>query len=502
MNQNRLLYLTVFLTGAGVLIIEVAAVRVLTPFYGSSLYVFSAVLTTILTALSLGYWFGGQRSDKRHSLTDLFSIITLSGVLVLLFELLTIITVPLIASALPPTFGPLVFAFGLFFLPAFLLGMVSPYVIKLQSLSTDPEHIGSVVGGTFFWGTVGSILGSIAAGFWLIPFYGVQNSIVAVGLGLVLTGLIIPAVLRKPLSTNRWLVGLFITAVIVSLISLVEDNDARNVVFKTEGIYSSITVSDTQHTGRPMRLLNRDTNNSSAIFLDGTDLVFSYTRFIELYQELVDDPQSLLVLGGGAYTVPRTLSIINPELAIDVVEIEPKLFEIAQTYFDYTPTENTRNFNQDARVFLSRSEDTYDIIFSDLFSTDLAAPFHLSTVEFYQEIYDHLSEDGVLILNYVGRPKGPRPSLTGSMVKTITSVFPNAVAYGLNNNDDVFQNIIFIASKGERPIDLSDYAMVNNYGENVPLEQLALNLDSYDREREILLTDDFAPVSRLMAKQK
>lgn len=500
-NMNRYLFGTVFLTGAAVLILEIAAVRILTPYYGSSLQVFSSVLTVILAALSIGYWYGGKRADEYHSIDELYALIASSGLLVLLLLLLATAILPTFGHLLPVSIGPLVFSCVLFFLPAFILGIVSPYIIKLQSMHTPSTEIGEVVGKTFFWGTVGSIVGSIASGFWLIPSLGVELSIIFVSIILISVGIVTPLLLNRPIR-KKWSAGVLILILIFgSCLFILTTQKNNSVVHQSNGIYSSITITDMDIYDKPARLLKRDTNNSSAIFRNSTDLVFDYTQFIHLYTTLKPDATTMLMLGGGAYTIPRSIAASNAQMEIDVVEIEPVLFELAQEYFDLSDVSRITNYAEDARVFASRTETQYDIIFADLFSTNMAAPFHLTTFEYYTLLRDRLTEDGILIVNYVGKPTGESPSLTGSVIKTLVSVFPEIQGFMTNPNHLTRnQNIMFVARKsgalGQLPISLP------SYGLPLVLADMKLDLTTYNDSTEYLLTDDHAPVDRLMAKQR
>tara|TARA_B100000745_G_scaffold288833_1_gene226540 strand:- start:777 stop:2288 length:1512 start_codon:yes stop_codon:yes gene_type:complete len=501
-NLNRYLFGTVFLTGAAVLVLEVAAVRILAPYYGSALYVFSSVLTVILAALSIGYWYGGKRADQKHSLDELYGLIAFSGLLVLALLLAAVTMLPAFSRIFPVSIGPLIFSFGLFFLPAFLLGIVSPYIIKIQSIHTPGTEIGSVVGKTFFWGTLGSIVGSIASGFYLIPTLGVELSIILTSIVLVGVGVVTPLFLDQPLR-KKWMVSVLSIVVVFGsfLYLLIQTRDAQ-YAYRNDGIYSSIAIRDIDIYGQPGRILNRDTNSSSAIFLNNKDLVFDYTQFALLYPKLVPDAKSMLMLGGGAYTIPRTVVEHDPNITVDVVEIEPVLFELAQEYFDLSDISRITNYTEDARVFLNRSDKKYDVIFADLFSTSMAAPFHLTTYEYYKILQERLTPEGVLLLNYAGVPQGPQPSLTGSVFKTISAVFPNTRAFMVRPpRTTKFQNIMVVSRNSDTPLQFPD-ALTFRSGQNPTFEDMELDLTTYDFTKEYLLTDDFAPVEKLMAKQR
>ena len=172
----RVIYLgTVFVTGAGVLIVEVTAVRFLAPYFGASLYVLSSVLTVILLALALGYYAGGRLSDRLPSHQPLYTLITGAGLTLLALTYAALHTLPDLGAIFPLAIGPLVVALLFFFVPAFLLGIDSPYVIRLLTDIEPPERRGGIVGATFFWSTAGSITGSLLAGFVLVPLLGLTE---------------------------------------------------------------------------------------------------------------------------------------------------------------------------------------------------------------------------------------------------------------------------------------------------------------------------------------
>lgn len=495
--SNRNLFTTVFITGAAVLIIEIAAVRILSPFYGSSLYVLSSVLTVILSALSAGYWYGGWRADKEKSSEVLYSIISISGVFVLGLLLLSQFLLPLLSHTLSPTVGPLFFSFGLFFIPAFLLGIISPYVIKIQSLTNSIDDIGKVVGATFFWGTCGSIFGSLMTGFFLIPILGVTKTVVLVSILLVSLGLLMPVFTGIKLKMLKTFIILLLSLILGLLVFSIDKTAQKNYIYFSDGIYSSIKIQDIILDGRPTRFLFRDSNASSAIYLDSKELVFPYTKFSLLYKSLTEDPQNILVLGGGAYTVPRTLSHMDKKISIDVVDIEPSLFKLAKEYFDLKDTSKITNYPMDGRVFLKQQRDIkYDMIFGDIFGTDLAAPFHLTTHEFYNLVSENMSDDGVFILNVVGKPEAHQPSLVGGVAKTLKSSFPNVKAYTFSEDTSLSQNVIFVSKNNSNSIEINEWDQAE-LGHTVTEVTLSEN----KLANEILFTDDHSPIEYLASKQ-
>ena len=194
--------LTVFITGGCVLVVEVVAVRILSPFFGSTIYTVSSIISTILAALSFGYYYGGKISENNPAKTNFYFIIFLSGIALIATHLIGKILLPIFSYHLPLTYGPLLFASLLFFLPAFLMGLLSPYAVKLQSLEKSQGGVGAIAGTLFFWSTLGSISGSILTGFFFIPSFGIDAIVISTGAVLIILGLI-PAILLKKIGKKK-----------------------------------------------------------------------------------------------------------------------------------------------------------------------------------------------------------------------------------------------------------------------------------------------------------
>ena len=182
-KKNSLLFV-VFLTGACVLIIEIVATRILSPYFGNTIFTVSSVISVVLAALSVGYYIGGKLADKTPSEKVFYSIILSSGLSILFLQLLNLRLLPYLGYKLSLMNGPLITAIILFFIPSFLLGTLSPFAIKLQELNAPDKGIGSIAGEIFFWSTLGSIFGSLATGFIFIPKFGINQIVIATSLVL------------------------------------------------------------------------------------------------------------------------------------------------------------------------------------------------------------------------------------------------------------------------------------------------------------------------------
>jgi len=506
MQKNILLLATVFLTGMAVLIIEVAAVRILSPYFGSALHVLSGILTIILAALSTGYYVGGKLADKYPYSELLYILIAISGISVLLSELVALFYLPMLGINLASLWMPIVLGFVLFFIPAFLLGCVSPYIIKLQV--KDIDSTGSIAGATFFWGTLGSITGSLMTGFVLVPYIGVMRTMIGTGIGLVFLGLLgffhFSQKKTTKLNSKKYHIAvLFLVTTALALLPLgfTEDDDA---IYLKDGLYSQIRIYDVFSSKHyTFRALQRDINHSSVTSLTTYDLLFQYTQFANFYKTLKPDTESFYLIGGGSFSIPRTLVGLDENIEVTVSEIEPSLEPLAVQYFDLHDTSRIHTTNVDGRVFLANSDQKYDVIYGDAFGTDLNTPHHLATQEFFEEVKEHLTPDGIFMLNGIGNLNQEAPSFVGSLTKTIISVFPNTKIYPLmKDQPDEIQNIMYVARNGDVPIDLSDETITLSTGGTLEVESALLPITYFDLAREYLFTDDRAPIEILALKQR
>ncbi|MBP6881171.1 MAG: fused MFS/spermidine synthase [Candidatus Pacebacteria bacterium] len=510
-NIRFLLFSTVFLTGAAVLIFEVTAVRALSPYFGTSIYVISSVLTTILAALSLGYYFGGRLADKIPDVRVLYLVIGFAGLLMNLLYLTSIFFFPYANQLFPITYGPLVLSLFFYFTPAFLLGIDSPFVIKLLTKTGDDSHNGAVVGSVFFWSTVGSIVGSLASGFWLIPFIGVQQTFVITATTVSIFACVAYLLLlshtrnaSSKLSIN-WTLSITIISVFIAATILRTETpnpDPAKLLYQDDGYYSQIEVREQRHGLMTLRSLRREVNHSSAIILGTTRFALMYPEYARAYQYLQTNTKDFLLLGGGAYTIPRTLLIEDERLHFDVVEIEPSLYTLAQTYFELPNTPRLHNFPTDARTFLHSTDKRYDVIYIDIFQSGHFIPPHLSTKEFFKDVYDHLNPKGVLVINLIGISDLREKNLTGSLIKTIETAFPELQLYSASNHNDNLQNFAVIAQKDVSEFTFSEAFIIDRKdGTFIPAKDLYIDKDRFYLDEQMVLTDDLAPVELLVAKQ-
>lgn len=504
-QKSYFLPFTVFLTGACVLVIEVAAVRVLSPYFGNTIFSVSSVISVILAALSLGYYVGGRLADRYPAERHFFSIILCSGVLVVAVHFLSLLFLPVLSTTLSLASGPFVSSLVLYFLPAVLLGTLSPYAITLQALRLGDVGIGTVTGTLFFWSTVGSIAGSLLAGFVLIPSIGIDMIFMGTGAVLFVLGalpLLFMTKLRTVLANTTFLFIALLTLTVTAAQSV----SGEDVVYVADGVYEKLSVHDVLYEGRPARVFKQDRSTSGAIFLDSndpTDLVYEYTKYYELYKLFNPKLDRALVIGGGVYSIPRALLEEDKNVVVDVVEIEPSLEQVAVEYFGMDPSDRINTFIEDGRRFLVQEEHGYDLIFSDVYYSLYSIPAHFTTVEFFSLAKRRLAPDGVFVANIIGTLSREEPSLALSLIRTFREVFPNSYFFASESSSSIdIQNIIMVGHNGSLGASLeeriNDDPTFSAFLRGLPERRIDVN--RYALDQYPLLTDNYAPVDFLTSK--
>ena len=485
--KTNLLLFVVFVTGACVLVIEIVALRVLSPYYGNTIFSVSSVLTVILAALSIGYYAGGLLADRFPTSKLFYGIILVSGLCVLLLELLAKVLLPFLGYRLSLVSGPLLSSMILFFLPALLLGMLSPFAIKLQKLRVLKEGIGTTAGKVFFWSTCGSIAGSLATGFFLIPRFGVNE--ILIGTGLLLLAIGMAGVVAAKVKKGKLLVIGAIGAVLLGSLFSTVSEARKNVLYETDGLYEKIVIYDREYQGRPARFLRQDWSSSSAMFLDSEELVYDYTKYYALYKILTPDPKEALVIGAGAYSVPKALLSELPDVHVDVVDIEPALVELGKLFFRVPDDPRLTHHIEDGRRFLHDSTKEYDLIFLDVYVSSV--PAHFATKEFFEIAKSKLELDGILIANIVGDLSRSGPSFVFAEMRTLQSVFEHSYFFAVQSPaSQELQNFIFVGHKSERGVDF----------EGSEFQEKLIHPNGFHLSKYSLLGDNFAPVEYLFAQ--
>jgi len=475
----------VFLTGISSLVIEIVSLRLLSPYFGNTIFTSSSVISVFLAALSLGYYFGGLVSEKKHSFKYLYLMIFVAGAAVLAELVIGKKMLPILGSVLSMKTGPLISSMVTLLVPGILLGFITPITVKLGQTITPKDGVGKIAGEIFFWSTGGSILGSLLTGFVLIPNMGVTNIIFCTGCFLMLLGGIPLLVLLEGKKKLIFL-GIGTISLLPGYLAINRDDQNPQILWSKDGIYEKITVREGKLNGHPVRLFFQDKSYSGAIYLDSEELVVDYTNFYNLYQAVTPQIKRALVIGGGVYTIPKSLRKDNPGSVVTVSEIEPSLPEIAKKYFNLKDDPNIITRIEDGRRLLREEEINYDYIFSDVYYSMYSIPPHFTTREFYTLAKSKLNPNGVFIANILGSLSNTQPSIAAAQIKTFREVFPNSHFFAVTSTANAgVQGVIIMGINGQKKPEWQKVIGLD--------ERKQINPEAIVQENVPVFTDNYAP---------
>ena len=497
----------VFIASFCTMVIELAAGRVLAPYVGVSLYTWTSIIGVVLAGISGGAWAGGWLADRRPVASTLGWLLLASG----LFAIAIVPATSLLAAdhGLLTSAGiattllerVVILSFLLFFLPAFILGMISPVAVKLAV--RDLATTGQVVGRIYALSTLGSIAGTFTTGFYLVAKFGTRATLIGVGVALIVSALLFGALFGR---RGRAAAVLLICLVAAwaglrpgaELPPPYQDpllpRVATGTVHREESQYYTIQVVRTvrEDTGAPLHALHLDHLVHS--FGDLEDPAYLHYSYLRMFRDMIEEtverrPDArILFIGGGGYTLPRLVAGTWPDTVVDVVEIDPAVTRVAYRYFKVPAVSNIRTVNEDARWFAMRASSQYDVILIDAFN-DLSVPYHLTTREFTLLLQRLLRPGGVVAANVIDDFGDGR--FLASYLATLQSVFGETeVGLAMEDPTDVDSDrSTFVVFASPHP-PLFAEAFV------LPPPELF----TYVIERDgIVLTDDFAPVDNMLA---
>ena len=413
---------TAALCGALVMVLEVLGSRVLGPFFGVSLFVWTSLITVTMVALAAGYAIGGRLSDRKSSPDWLYGIILLSGVLVILIPVLK---APILQISLPLglRWGSLTCAFLLFGPALFLLGCVSPYVVKIAA--REMHNIGRTVGSFYAISTVGSVAGTLLTGFVLIAYLGVNQIFLFTGALLVALGAAYFLFFRRKWVTALAAILPFLLLTHEARVSkTLPDGTRAERIVNRDTFYGNLKVVEYSYQAKRNRELLIDGQVQGGIDMSSGLSVYEYPYVLQfLPYALNPEGKNCLVIGLGAGLIPAWFDAQG--IKTEVVDIDPAVVELARNYFGLKPAITAHV--EDARYFLSNSRQRYDYIILDVFNGD-TTPGHLLSVEAMHLAKQRLAPNGVLAVNLIGSIKY-QTFMTASVVKTLQSVFGQVAIY-------------------------------------------------------------------------
>jgi spermidine synthase len=412
------LIITAVICGAQVMVVEVLGSRVIGPFFGVSLFVWTSLITVTLIALAAGYAVGGVLSDRKSTPDYLYGIILLSGLLVLLIPPSKGVVIKA-CQPLGLRMGSFVSSSILFGPSLFLLGCVSPYIVKVAA--KELRNIGRTVGIFYAVSTVGSVLGTMLTGFVLIAYFGVSRIFIFVGVTLIVLSASYFLIFRR-----KWIFLLSLFLVIPLLIPHAETLKSKTLpngtmvteVFSKDSYYGKVKVVDYSFSIFNTRELLIDGPVQGRVDKYTKTAAFSYLYMMHLLPLSINpDGKTCLVIGLGAGVLPMMYK--RSGVISDVVDIDPLVVEVAEKYFGFKSSGDI--FISDARYFLASSRKKYDYIMLDVFNGD-TTPSHVMSLEAFRLMKERLTERGVLTINMAGSLKRDT-FITASVIKTLKEVF-------------------------------------------------------------------------------
>lgn len=507
-HRNLAIALYLLITGLSAacgLVIEIVAGRMIAPYLGMSLYTWTAVIAVVLAGFSAGHWIGGWLAEKppgeaRRSVAMSLFLAGVSAALSLV--LLRTLSGPILSLGLSPVPTILILTFALFFPPSFFVGIPSPALTKL-AIDEAPLRMGTLIGTFYAVGALGSIIGTLAAGYLFISYFGSIRTILTVSVLYLAMAAALFALDRRR-EDRQLLASETIVPVILALVvfggTLLWGRGVRAFVENCteESAYYCIRVIDiTRDVGTPARTMVLDHLGHGTNVRDRPDIFL--TPYVEAQDTLVRlsladrEKFSAFFIGGGAYTLPRAWITRWPEAKVAVAEIDPAVTGLARSAFWLQNDPRLKVLHEDARRALTRQPArSFDIIVGDAFH-DIAVPQHLVTEEFFTLVADRLKEGGAYLMNVVD--DATRPRLALSIRRTLETTFPVVELWRPYGQGERQTFVLFASSNASPRNALYSRIDPDSSWHRMEATEIARLTEALE---PLLLTDDFAPVDRLI----
>ncbi len=502
--KRTLLLLTVFVGGMVSLGSEMAASRLLDPFFGNSLIIWAVLIGLVLAYLTIGYYVGGKWADRKPSYGTLFQITAWAAFLI---GLVPFIARPVLLWSVRGfaeysagiLAGSLLGVVALFAVPVTLLGCVSPFAIRLSMQGEQVESTGRIAGGLYALSTVGSILGTFLPVLLLIPNIGTRNTFLVFSFALLAVSLLGLFWALKARALPYLLMPIALVILILALpAGVVKPVTSGELLYETESSYNYIQV--VRYGNEVWLRLNEGEGvhsiyNPDSVLVGGVWDYFLIAPYFNNPPFTADQVGSMAVIGSAAGTEAKQYTAVYGPIPIDGAEIDPEIIQVGRDYFDMTEP-NFHAVAQDGRYFLANSSRKYDVIAIDAYRPPYI-PFHLTTKEFFEQARDHLTQNGVVAIN-VGRTRTDW-SLVEVLAGTLSAVFPNVYTVDLAQPGQDLINVLVVATN--QPTRLDNLAANAALMEHPILQQVAAG--AVERAAEftnptMVFTDDKAPVEQIV----
>jgi spermidine synthase len=408
----------VFVVGTGSLGAEIAAVRLLAPYFGASTIVWANTIGVVLVALSVGYWLGGRFADRHPHIRGLCLLTLTAAVMLAIVPFAADPLLRLGVEALDDIsagafVGSLAAVLVLVAIPVLLLGAVSPWAIRLAVPRV--EQAGAVAGRLYALSTAGSLVGTLVSALLLIPLVGTRRTFLIFALAIA----VIAVIGLRPV--RRYALAPAAIVVLMALpVGTLKAAETGTVIYETDTEYQYARVIE-HDDGRRVLELNEGQAVHS-VYEPGTVLTDDVWdgHLVLPFTGLEAAPSRVAILGNAAGTTSRAYEEFFPETRVDGVEIDAELSEIGRRFFDMN-NPSLELYHEDARPFLRRIEASYDVISVDAYRQPYI-PFYLATREFFELARDRLASGGAVVVN-AGQPEGQH-DLEQVLAATMREVFP------------------------------------------------------------------------------
>ena len=475
------LYVLVSVSGGAILAVELLGTRVLGPFYGVSLFLWSALISVTLAALSAGYAIGGRWADRNGKLASLGWIFAVAGVWLL--------TVPWMRGLVLGITEPmglrvavLAAATILFFPPLMLLGMVSPFAVKLRTSAL--AEVGRSAGNLYAVSTVASVVAALLTGFVLIPALGVSRLLLVIGTMLLLAAFLALLLVRgRSRGTSVSAVVFIILAAAAPFLGAGNRPGAATIAFE-ESPYAEIRIVDYLDA----RFMIIDGSIHTFVDEETGGNLFPYVHVIDLARNFFEEAGSICLIGLGGGTIAGKYS--RAGWRVDAVEIDPTVIDYAYEYFLLDPAD-AEVFEMDGRRYLQNCRENYEIIIFDAFGGG-NIPFQLMTEEAFGLAASRLVPGGLLVMNV--EAVGWDDIIVRSAAATLGVHFSNILALPIAEPPNKLGNIILLASN--RELELPEELPIPEDRFSLEYDQAHAWDNRYipDTRGVPILTDDRSPI--------
>jgi spermidine synthase len=419
----------VFVGGMTSLALEMTASRLLGAYFGTSLYIWGCLIGMILLYLTVGYFIGGRLADRHPSERVLCTITSIAAIAILIipFVCKPILSWSITAMAqisVSIFLSSLIGTILLFAIPVTLLGLVSPFAIRL--LTKDIDRSGRMSGSLYAISTIGSLLGAFLPVLWLIPTFGVRRTILIFGVllfGASLWGL-------RPIVRPA-----FILALIVLVLPLDSLKSIPYLIYDKESLYNYIQV--TQEPDGTRQLILNEGEAIHSIYYPNPNQILTgwyWDYFLAAPYFNPDmhpsDVQRVGIIGLAGGTIAHQFTqVYGPSVQIDGAEIDPDIVAAGRKYFGMNEP-NLHVYTEDGRTFLATTHQQYNVIAIDAFDQPYI-PFQFTTREFFTQVREHMASNGTVVLNTAHTATDYR--LVQAFVNTLKTVFPSVYTFNVPN---------------------------------------------------------------------